>query len=248
MNKIFNKGKAKINFIIDATLLFVFSAIVGVGFMLKYTLITGEQKIGQTGENYNQTILGFARHEWGDIHLYLGFIFLGLLLLHIVLHWNMIIGMFSKFFQNSILKNAAGTLFIVLCLILIILPFFMNPKIGIIESKKRNKERKISLLTSDSVNVISKMAADTVPNVKTIRKQYESKRQSQKERTLNIRGNMTVRQLCKDYNIPLNIFKEKLGISESISNNMRLKFLRTEYGVKMSEIEKIIIDHSKKNN
>ena len=35
-------------------------------------------------------ILGMSRHEWGDIHFYITFIFLIILSVHLFLHWKFI--------------------------------------------------------------------------------------------------------------------------------------------------------------
>lgn len=36
------------------------------------------------------TVLGLGRHDWGDIHNYAGLVFLGVVGLHLVLHWRWI--------------------------------------------------------------------------------------------------------------------------------------------------------------
>ena len=35
-------------------------------------------------------VLGMSRHEWGDIHFYITFIFLAILSIHLILHWKFI--------------------------------------------------------------------------------------------------------------------------------------------------------------
>lgn len=36
------------------------------------------------------TVLGLGRHDWGDIHNFAGIVFLGVVGLHLVLHWRWI--------------------------------------------------------------------------------------------------------------------------------------------------------------
>lgn len=46
-------------------------------------------------------IMGLERCEWRDIHMWAGIIILVLILLHIMLHWNIIITFFNKNIPNS---------------------------------------------------------------------------------------------------------------------------------------------------
>jgi len=36
------------------------------------------------------SLLGLGRHDWGDIHFVLALVFIGLILLHLILHWTWI--------------------------------------------------------------------------------------------------------------------------------------------------------------
>ena len=36
------------------------------------------------------TVLGLGRHDWGDIHNFAGIVFLGVVGLHLILHWRWI--------------------------------------------------------------------------------------------------------------------------------------------------------------
>ncbi|MDV7393176.1 DUF4405 domain-containing protein [Arthrospira platensis SPKY1] len=58
--------------------------LVGTGFILAYRLPHGR-------EAREWTVLGMGRHDWGDWHLWLGFAFIALILLHLyfVRNWLM---------------------------------------------------------------------------------------------------------------------------------------------------------------
>jgi hypothetical protein len=228
-------NKSNINFFIDALLLLVFSAIIGIGLMIKYVLLTGEQKREIFGANIEQTFWGLDRHGWGDIHLYLGFASAALLLLHIIFHWSMIVAMFKKFFENIKLKNAIAIIFLSLCLFLTISPLLIQPKNGGIESKHIDMEPNAAYSDKDAANNIAeaKTKNEAVPEV-------------HKERVLNIRGYMSIAEVCKNYKVPAKHFKEKLGVPASTPDNTVLSILRKQYGIKMSDIEKVIIAYSNK--
>ena len=94
-------NKAKLNFVIDALMFLCMTAIAGLGFLMKYVLLPGRESTIKYGRRVDLSLLGLDRHDWGAIHLYLGFLLLALLVLHIVLHWNMIPGLFARLVATS---------------------------------------------------------------------------------------------------------------------------------------------------
>ena len=233
-------GKSNTNFIIDILLLLVSAGIVGIGFLIKYVLLTGEQKRKIFGANIEQTFLGLDRHGWGDIHLYLGFTFLILLLLHIVFHWSMIVAMFGKFFGNMRLKKTLTAVFLFVCFLMVSAPFFIEPKNGTDESKHANSAQ--GEIKSDAS--FEKGANDIAGNSGENKVVHES----HKEGGLDIRGYMSIEEVCKNYNIPAKRLKDKLGVPVSTQDNTPLSVLRKQYGIKMSTVEEIIIEQTKKKN
>tara|TARA_R110002033_G_scaffold38827_3_gene78300 strand:+ start:2890 stop:3105 length:216 start_codon:yes stop_codon:yes gene_type:complete len=51
------------------------SAVVGIGFLIKYTLISGKERNVIYGKNVELSLFGMDRHEWGYIHLVIAFVF-----------------------------------------------------------------------------------------------------------------------------------------------------------------------------
>ena len=88
--------KPKLNFTISALMFLVMMAMAGLGFLMKYVLIPGKDRWVKYGRNVDLTLFGLDRHQWGSIHLYLGLTLLGLLALHIILHWHQIVGLFHR--------------------------------------------------------------------------------------------------------------------------------------------------------
>ena len=119
--------KSKINFTIDSLMLIIMMAIAGIGFLIKFILIPGKERWLIYGTNVELYWLGLDRHEWGTIHLWLGYILLSLLVLHIILHVKWIINTYARTIANSVLKNICALLFVILCLVLITFSFFTAP-------------------------------------------------------------------------------------------------------------------------
>jgi hypothetical protein len=121
--------KARLNFINDALMFLVLMAMAGLGFLMNYVLIPGRERWVKYSRNVNLTLFGWDRHDWGDIHLDLGLIFLGLLVVHIILHWRQIVGLLQKFVPSE--RRALVVLvFVLLAAFLIYFPFLFSPEIG----------------------------------------------------------------------------------------------------------------------
>lgn len=122
-------NKGTLNFWIDAVMFLCMAALAGIGFLMKYVLIPGKEAWVVYGKKVELSWLGMDRHAWGAVHLYLGFLLLGLLLLHIMLHWQIIIGLFRKSFAPANLRSGVAISYVILCAFLLLFPFFINPDI-----------------------------------------------------------------------------------------------------------------------
>ncbi len=119
--------KGKLNFWIDAVMFLCMAAIAGIGFLMKYVLIPGKEAWALYGKKVELSWLGLDRHAWGTVHLFMAFLLLGLLLLHILLHWQLIIGLFHKCIPLKNLRDEAAIVFVILCAALLFFPFFIQP-------------------------------------------------------------------------------------------------------------------------
>lgn len=82
------------NRVINALSLIAFCLMVSTGTVMKWILPPGSGRAGGRFAGHDgqgpRLLLGLNRHEWGDIHFYISIVFLVLLALHLVLHWNWI--------------------------------------------------------------------------------------------------------------------------------------------------------------
>jgi hypothetical protein len=119
--------KSKLNVIIDALMFLCLMAMAGLGLLMKYTLPAGRDVWAKYGRNLAFFWLGWDRHDWGDLHLYLAFILLSLLALHIILHWQQILGLFQRLVPDSRRRHRIALIFLLLSLLLIYFPFLITP-------------------------------------------------------------------------------------------------------------------------
>ena len=83
------------NFLIDGLSLLVLLGLVWTGFLLHYVLPPGVR--GGQGLR----LWGWLRHDFGDIHYYLGWTMIALMVLHIVLHWRWVWATVRQFFGRG---------------------------------------------------------------------------------------------------------------------------------------------------
>ena len=121
--------KSKLNLIIDAMLLLSLAAIAGIGLLIKYVLVPGYLRWEIYEQNVSLFFWGLDRHQWGTIHYTIGLVFLALLLLHIVLHWQTIIGIYRRLIPNRFARWIVALILLVLTIILIAFPYFINPEV-----------------------------------------------------------------------------------------------------------------------
>ena len=143
--------KSILNFSINAAMTLCMSAIIGIGFLIKYTLISGQDRWEIYGPKVKLYLLGMDRHQWGQLHLILGFVLLGLLVIHTILHWKVITNVYRKIIKEPLTKKAVALVFLMICALLISIPFFVEPDI---ETIKKGNGRQVTLVTdfADSFN------------------------------------------------------------------------------------------------
>ncbi len=121
--------RAKLNLIIDALLLLCLAAIAGIGLLIKYVLVPGYQRWEIYGRNVSLFLWGLDRHQWGAIHFIIGLVFLALLVLHIILHWQMIVGIYRGLIPNRFARWVIVLILLVITILLFAFPYFVKPEV-----------------------------------------------------------------------------------------------------------------------
>jgi len=121
--------KSKLNLVIDALLLLCIAAMAGIGLLMKYVLVAGYHRWEIYNRNVELFFLGLGRHDWGAVHFVIGLVFLVLLILHIVLHWGIIIAIYRKLIPNRIARCITTVILVCLTILLLIFPYFVKPEI-----------------------------------------------------------------------------------------------------------------------
>jgi hypothetical protein len=85
----------KLNFVVDSLMFMTIGTIGFIGILMGFVIPKGEGALSEQKYLWN-----LHRHDWGNIHLYLSLIFLGLLIVHIILHWSWVKGTIGRYFGN----------------------------------------------------------------------------------------------------------------------------------------------------
>jgi hypothetical protein len=122
--------RSKLNLIIDGLLMLCTSALVGIGFLMKCVLPPGPDRRAKFGGNVGIYWPGtMDRHDWGRIHLIIALVVVGLLALHIVLHWKQIVALTRRFIAGRGTRWALGLTFAAVSALLLAFPFFAKPAV-----------------------------------------------------------------------------------------------------------------------
>lgn len=121
--------KSKLNLILDALLLLCIAAIGGIGFLMKYVLVPGHQRWEIYRRNVDLFFWGMGRHEWGTIHLVIGFVFLALLVLHLALHWGKLVSIYRTLVPNRFGRCVITVILVCLTILLLIFPLLVHPEV-----------------------------------------------------------------------------------------------------------------------
>ena len=80
--------------IVDFLTLVGLACVVGSGAVMRWVLMPGSESMSYPiGKRFQfklegATLLGWDRATWGDIHFWLGAVFVGLMVVHVLLSWT----------------------------------------------------------------------------------------------------------------------------------------------------------------
>ena len=244
-------NRTKVNFYTDLALLIAFAALIGVGFLIKFVLIPGQERWLLYGQNMELTFWGLNRHEWGTIHLITGIVFFVLFILHVIFHWNMIKCMFRNCIKPKFLRTTTVIVAIFLFIVLIVFPFFVEPqKTSIKRGEGRINLEGVSVDLNDSIRVKlkkpKKLKGDQdleldIQKKKPKSETNHSEDRKHKKQEIDITGSMTLNEVVKKYNCPLSKFKEELDLPDDLDGNERLGRLRKQYGFRLGDVKEIVL-------
>lgn len=231
------KNKSNLNFVIDALMFIVMTAIGGIGFLMKFILVPGSQRWVKYGENVDLLLWGWDRHQWGTLHLILGFILFGLLFLHIVFHWKQIKCLFANLIPPKAWRAVLTILFILLSTVFLLFAFVVDFEVVPPVRGARGQRLELSRLADmESSMKNQKRGAPAVSDLRTVHRQKERRPVG----SVEVNGSMTLQEIENRYDIPAAILKKFLRIPPNVADSERVGRLRRMYGFRMRDVERFI--------
>lgn len=184
------------------------------------------------GRNVDLYYLGLDRNEWGTIHLILGFIMLGLLVLHVVLHWKSIHMLFHCLVNRKLWQVSSILIFSLISLLLLVFPFVIH--IEVKEGTAGTHVHNHASLNLDSITTEDDWVQDNLAN-----EDYH-KHSAHLYQEIQIQGQMTVAQVADTYDVPVSLILNGLQISDFVSSKTQLGHLRKQHGFHISDVVHVI--------
>ena len=224
--------KSKLNIIIDMIMLMLMLPIAGIGLLMKYVLLPGFERNVLYGNDVDLEFLGFTHHEWGSVHLLLSVVFLVLLVLHLVLHWKMIVALVKWIIPIRSLRISLVSIFSIFCLISLSFPLFVKPEI--VEKQAIFRNRKEHKLSHDSSSIHS---------YRTVEKGVHRTHQSSYDE-IKVDGSQTLRFVAEKYQVPVAEIATDLKIPVAVCDE-KLGRLKKQYPFNMDDVRASITRHKK---
>lgn len=223
-------------------MLIVMTTIVGIGFLIKYVLVPGMEQNKLYGSDVELYYFGIDRHQWGTIHLYLGFILLFLLLLHIVFHWKQIVCIFKTMVFSRVWRIIFSSLLVIFTIVFGILPLFISPEVE--ERVTHNAHYHKAGKGYHSEDMQHKNKVIVQPEEGQIQKIIPTKENKERNNHnshsgIEIFGYMTINEVSAKHNIPAVDLASHLNLPVG-KNNIKLGRLKKQYRFELSELRDYI--------
>lgn len=121
--------RCKLNLAIEALMMLCLMAMAGLGFLMKWVLPPGPDRRVTYGRNVELLLSGSGRHQWGTLHLTIGFVLLALLAIHPVLHWSQIVSIYRRSVASRTARWVIALAFSLVCAFLIAFPLLVRPEV-----------------------------------------------------------------------------------------------------------------------
>ena len=199
--------RTTLNFWIDLISLLVMLGLIWTGLLIHYVLPPGT---GGRHGGQEATLWGLGRHDYGDIHFYMALAMIGLMVIHVWLHWSWVCTTVNKLLgmkaTSSARRAMCGVAILMISAALLCGSLFW---------------------TKNQINSTSKVVEQ-----ETIAHQSSS--------SIHISGQTTLVQAAKICGISEEELILQLQLPAKVNGNERLGRLKRQYGFEIDDVRKIL--------
>jgi len=229
-------NRPSLNFLIDAVAFAAFAFLTTTGILTRYVLPPGSGRYA--------TLWGFDRHGWGDIHFWVAVALLGVLALHLVLHWRWVVCMVRG--QRS---DASGTrialgAFGMLGLLGLVAAPLLAPveRTGQPRQSSRSPAPAITAPQSPAEAAHAPLRREGVQVPQGAHERLPAP-DSETPDTEAIRGSMTLREVSESTAVPLDHLITQLGLPLGFDPDERIGRIRQRYDISPADVRRVVKDY-----
>ena len=200
-----------LNLIIDLVTTVIVLGLVVTGLLLEFVLPPGAGRQGLM-------LLGWDRHAWGDVHFWLSIAALGLVIIHVALHWQWIC--------TSMLR------------------MFTGPGHGAPSGLKRHVAgaAAVAVLAILIGGLLWLANAAVVADAGAVRAHSREHADPASVDGPAVRGAMTLRQVAQTSNLSIDALIDKLDLPDDVDLDTPLRDLFDQHGFRMPEVRRAVAD------
>jgi hypothetical protein len=218
--------RTHLNALIDALAFAAFLILLTTGLLLEYQLPPGSGGLQGHGTGHGASgrsidlVMGWTRHEWGQIHYWIALAMMAVLTFHLLLHWKWIVcTVRGKPSTASGYRLTLGVVGLVFTVLLSAMPL-LSAATSVSRDELR-KGRTAQVLESDGVEGGSNSELHEMNDD-------------------SIRGSMTLRQISSTSGVSVADLVTRLGLPPDVDVNTGAGRLMRQNGLTMSDLRKAI--------
>lgn len=189
----------------------VMDALAGVAFVLLMSTgaILAAQLPARSGP---AELLGLTRHQWGAIHFVVAMVLIGVLAVHVILHWNWIICVV----RGKAREGSGGRFALGIVAVLALLAVIVVPQVSPVDS------------------------SSTPPGVRHGADPDRGRGSASTDQMEWVRGSTTLDEIERNAGIPYAGVLEELGLPTDLPGTTRLSDLHQQYRVPVGTVRFVI--------
>ncbi|MBX3423336.1 MAG: DUF4405 domain-containing protein [Pirellulaceae bacterium] len=212
------------NTLVDATAYFGLIMLASTGLMLRYQLPPGSGGlhgvgIGLEANHRPVTVVwGLSRHAWGNIHYWIALFLLGVLAVHLVLHWKWIASVMGKKTHPDasgikfLLGIAGLVLFSLLAAVPLVVPTESAPRSQMLDVQNETQQL-------DSA---------------------DEEKMGPANESRSIHGSMTLEEVARQSGVPVREILDRLKLPPDTASSERVGRLLRSHGLEMQSLKKVL--------
>ena len=196
------------NFLVDAIAFVAFVLLTATGLIERYLLPPGSGRF--------QSLWGWDRHQWGNLHYGIALVLMAALAAHIILHWNWIVCVVQgRRRDESGWRVALGVVGLLGLLGLAMAPF---------------------LSSVEPTGTPGRRPREGLPG-------QSSSRHEESSSASSINGSMTLPAIEQTTGVPVDVLIRELGLPADVPLDLNLGRLRRDHGFEMEDVRRIVAEH-----